>query len=277
MDKSQLKEFIKSKSIENIIAALSDTNMEVRTLAASALSKIGDKRAVNPLIAALNDITDYPVVAEPLQAPISSIDARGEAALALGKIGGKNAIEALKTATDTKTKQGYYRGLSVGEAVKKAHAELGIIDNSKEEDIENINESTSEEMLQKANELRDRGNIEEALEWAKRSADKDPSNGIAWMLIGILEVNRREVVSAIKAFVSAINADSSLKGSEPGSRLAVIYDHLGMKSALDDIRSSLTIAGLMLDPSAEREWKQLIAGIDLEKLQSAISLPKGKD
>lgn len=128
MNRSQVKELVDRKDIEGLIAALSDNNMDVRTAVADALGKIGDERAVNSLIAALNDTTDYPVFKEPLRVPCMPIDARGEAAIALGKIGGEAAIAALKAIADTSPKKGVYRGLSVGEAVEKALVELGAVD-----------------------------------------------------------------------------------------------------------------------------------------------------
>jgi HEAT repeat protein len=41
--------------VEPLIAALKDENSDVRQAAAKALGKIGDPRAVEPLIAALSD------------------------------------------------------------------------------------------------------------------------------------------------------------------------------------------------------------------------------
>ena len=127
-DKRRIRSLVERRDVEGLIAALTDRNMDIRTRAAEALGDIGDERAVEPLIRALNDTTDYPVFKVPLQVPCIPIDARGEAALALGKIGGKTAAEALQAVADTSPKKGHYRGLSVGEAVEKALAELGADD-----------------------------------------------------------------------------------------------------------------------------------------------------
>ena len=55
-----------------------------------------------------------------------------------------------------------------------------------------------------------------------------------------------------------------------GARLSIVYDRLGMRDALDDVGLSLTRAGLELDPSAKREWEQLVAGVDLGRLRATI-------
>jgi hypothetical protein len=113
-----------STAVPGLIAALADENMDVRRAVAAALGETGDNRAVQPLSAALNDLTDYPVIKRPLQVPSRPVDARVEAALALGSIGGDPAVEALRTAPGGDVK-GDYRGLSVSEAIDKALAQLG--------------------------------------------------------------------------------------------------------------------------------------------------------
>lgn len=123
-----LRELGDKRAVDSLITVLSDKNMDVRRAVAQALGELGDKKAVDSLIMVLNDTTDYLVIKEPLQVPSMPIDARIEAALALGKIGGEAAIEALKAVADTSKKQGYYRGLSLNEAVEKALAELGVGD-----------------------------------------------------------------------------------------------------------------------------------------------------
>ena len=73
------------RAVEPLIDALQDDAFaNVRGRAAEALGEIGDPRSVEPLIAALND-EDWLV--------------RGRAARALGKIGDLRAIEPLKKAS----------------------------------------------------------------------------------------------------------------------------------------------------------------------------------
>ena len=68
------------RAVEPLIEALRDSFSDVRYYAARALGEIRDSRVVEPLIEALRD-EDYEV--------------RGNAALALGKIGDKRAVEPL--------------------------------------------------------------------------------------------------------------------------------------------------------------------------------------
>lgn len=272
-DKKRIQDLIERKDVNGLVAELTDKSMDVRVSAAVALGDIGDKRAVEPLIRTLNDTTDYPVIWVPLQVPCIPIDARGEAALALGKIGGKAAVEALQAITDTNPEKGHYRGLSVNEAVKKALNELGIDKFEDETAPQNVSEKPDEDsrkMVKTASKLRTQRKLEEALEWAKRATDKDPSSGVAWMVTGQIYVDQRDVLSATRAFCTAVNVAPEFKGSEPGGRLAVVYDILGMREALNDVAASLTKAGVGLEPNVEREWEQLIASVDPEKLRAVI-------
>lgn len=66
-------------AVEPLIKALKDVNSEIRVKATSALGWIGDTRAVEPLIEALNDTTII----------------RSSAAAALGRIGDQRAVEPL--------------------------------------------------------------------------------------------------------------------------------------------------------------------------------------
>ena len=68
------------RAVEPLIAALKDAEWIVREAAAKALGKIGDTRAVEPLIAALKDQNSW---------------ARAAAAESLGKIGDPRAVELL--------------------------------------------------------------------------------------------------------------------------------------------------------------------------------------
>ncbi|GAI28035.1 unnamed protein product [marine sediment metagenome] len=43
-----------------------------------------------------------------------------------------------------------------------------------------------------------------------------------------------------------------------------------MREALNDVAASLTKAGVGLEPNVEREWEQLIASVDPEKLRAVI-------
>lgn len=73
-------ETIRSRAIAGLIRALSDTDSLVRSEAAVALGKLGDKRAFEPLIRALSDTDKY---------------VRKSAAMALGWLDGKRAVEPL--------------------------------------------------------------------------------------------------------------------------------------------------------------------------------------
>jgi alpha-glucoside transport system substrate-binding protein len=276
----RIRSLVERRDVQDLIVALTDKNMDVRTEAAKTLGDIGDERAVEPLITALNDTTDYPVFKVPLKVPCTPIDARGEAALALGKIGGDAAVEALLAVADTNPEKGVYRGLSVAEAVKRALSELGV-DASEvvvpKDPRESPERKSSEEMVKTADDLRWRGQLDEAMEWAVRATDTDPSNGYAWMEMGLIEVDRRDVVAATSVFVKAIDVDPKLKGSEPGARLAVVYDVLGMGEELKDVCASLDRAGLGLDPRAEREWEALVKTVDPGKLRAALGLETSEE
>ncbi len=82
-----------TRAIEPLIAALQDKEGDVRAAAAKALEKFGDSRAIEPLIAALQD---------------KEGDVRAAAAKALAKIGDDRAIEPLIAAlrdTDSKVRE----------------------------------------------------------------------------------------------------------------------------------------------------------------------------
>ncbi len=72
-------------AVEPLIAAPKDSSvgMAERQAAAQALGQVGDGRAVEPLIAALNDL---------------DLNLRSDAAEALGKLGDKRAVEPLAVA-----------------------------------------------------------------------------------------------------------------------------------------------------------------------------------
>ena len=123
---SSKKEGESNQKVDSLIDLLTDKDMDVRRKAAEELGEIGDVRAVAPLIKALKDTTDYPVFHKPLQVSCIPVDARVEAALALGKIGGNSATEALQEMSNISTKKGYYRGLTLSEAVTKALLELRV-------------------------------------------------------------------------------------------------------------------------------------------------------
>ncbi|MBN1159461.1 MAG: HEAT repeat domain-containing protein [Bacteroidales bacterium] len=122
--KAKIKKSVENKDVKSLISFLTDKNMDARRTAAEALGNLKDERAVEPLIQALKDTKDYPVVKLPLQVPALPIDARIEAALALGKIGGNRAFAALQEIKDKHTVKGYYRGLLFGEAIEKALSDL---------------------------------------------------------------------------------------------------------------------------------------------------------
>ena len=71
-----------SRAVEPLLATLKDSDVGVRHMAAYALGELKDRRAVGPLIAALRD---------------SSYFVRGMAAWALGELKDPRAVEPLKT------------------------------------------------------------------------------------------------------------------------------------------------------------------------------------
>jgi len=84
------------RAVEQIIETLNDKSLNVLCYATYALGKIGDKRAVTPLIDILlkKDFCTY-TNAKGSMFPEHSCDPRLEAAAALGKIKDKRAIQAL--------------------------------------------------------------------------------------------------------------------------------------------------------------------------------------
>ena len=84
------------RAVEQIIKTLNDKSLNVLCYAIYALGKIGDKRAVTPLIDILlkKDFCTY-TNAKDSMFPEHSCDPRLEAAAALGKIKDKRAIQAL--------------------------------------------------------------------------------------------------------------------------------------------------------------------------------------
>lgn len=154
LDKTGIKKLIEDQNIEGLISAMTNKNMDIRRMAAGALGTIGNDKAVKPLITALNDTTDYPVVKEPLQIPCMPIDARNEVALALGKIGGDEALEALQSAAASGNEEkGLYHGMTLKQAALKALSELGVGNRLNEGTIVDelkkgpINETVSDQAL----------------------------------------------------------------------------------------------------------------------------------
>src|SRR4030042_6695678 len=107
---SNIGELKANKDVEGLIDALKDKDPIVRGDAAEVLGKIGDSRAVEPLIEALKDIVEYialeslrrigePAV-EPLIKALKNKDTliRSGAARALGAIRDKRAVEPLTEA-----------------------------------------------------------------------------------------------------------------------------------------------------------------------------------
>jgi HEAT repeat protein len=81
--RKKIEKWIDKKKVQSLITSLDDDDIDVRYSAAQALGRIGDIRAVEPLIKAFgNDGDDEGV--------------RHSAAAALGTIGGNEAEKALK-------------------------------------------------------------------------------------------------------------------------------------------------------------------------------------
>ena len=105
-----IEELKANKDVQGLISALKDKDPMVRGDAAEVLGKIGDSRAVEPLIEALKDIVQFIAIEslrkigepaiEPLIKALKNKDTliRSGAAKALGKIGDKRAIESLTEA-----------------------------------------------------------------------------------------------------------------------------------------------------------------------------------
>jgi len=72
------------RAVEPLVKALNHKNFDVRRGAAEALGDIGDTRAVEPLIAVVNNSFEYSTV-------------RGEAIKALAKMGDTRAVRSLVT------------------------------------------------------------------------------------------------------------------------------------------------------------------------------------
>ena len=86
--KPNIEKLKEKKDVESLIKALQyKGDLDVRSEAVEAVGKIGDKRAVEPLIQALNDENKY---------------VREGAALALAEIGDKRAVEPLIQALNDK-------------------------------------------------------------------------------------------------------------------------------------------------------------------------------
>ncbi|MEH1861114.1 MAG: HEAT repeat domain-containing protein, partial [Nostoc sp.] len=97
---------VNSQMSQKLIAALKDSDFDVRGNAASALGKIGNAEAVQKLIAALKDSESY---------------VRGNAASALGKIGNAEAVPELIAAL--KDSDSYVRGNAASALGKIGNAE----------------------------------------------------------------------------------------------------------------------------------------------------------
>ena len=107
---SNIEELKANKDVEGLINALKDKDPMVRGDAAEVLGKIGDSRAVEPLIEALKDIVQFIAIeslkkigepaVEPLIKALKNKDTliRSGAARALGEIRDKIAVEPLTEA-----------------------------------------------------------------------------------------------------------------------------------------------------------------------------------
>ncbi len=94
-------------AVAALIPLIMHPDDEVGELAAKALGEIGDKRAVEPLIAALKDKTR---------------EVRRYAAVALGNLGDARAIEPLKEAENDSN---FYVRYNAGSALGKINQKLG--------------------------------------------------------------------------------------------------------------------------------------------------------
>ena len=105
-----------SPAVETLIRYLGSSYVNDYEAAVTALGEIGDRRAVEPLIAALADGAEYPRLDRGLDA---SGETRKAAAEALGKIGDACAVGPLIAALEDKDKR-------VGEAAAAALDQMGI-------------------------------------------------------------------------------------------------------------------------------------------------------
>jgi HEAT repeat protein len=83
---------MKSKAVKPLLKKLYDTDWQTRAIAAESLGRIGNKKAVQPLIKALGD----------RRFRDENRYVRGKAAEALGRIGDKSAVKYLEGALDEK-------------------------------------------------------------------------------------------------------------------------------------------------------------------------------
>lgn len=83
---------MKSKAVKPLLKKLYDTDWQTRAIAAESLGRIGNKKAVEPLIKALSD----------RRFRDENRYVRGKAAEALGRIGDKTAVKYLEKALDEK-------------------------------------------------------------------------------------------------------------------------------------------------------------------------------
>lgn len=90
--KQSVQSMEKNKDIEGLIENLNHRDINVRRQAAAALGRLGDLRAVEPLISIL---TDTSIVHE-----ADSLFLQGDVAKALGEIGDERAVKALESSMD---------------------------------------------------------------------------------------------------------------------------------------------------------------------------------
>ncbi len=90
--KLKVKIMERKQDVEGLIEALKHKDVDVRRKAAGALGRLGDARAVDPLIGILTD--SGIVLCE------DSLYLQGDVGRALGEIGDERAVEALESAAE---------------------------------------------------------------------------------------------------------------------------------------------------------------------------------
>ena len=90
--KPNVKKMERDKDLNGLIEALNHKDLDVRRKAAGALARLGDQKAVAPLIKILTDLYD-PEIGKGLYL-------LGDVASALGEIGDKRAVKPIKLALE---------------------------------------------------------------------------------------------------------------------------------------------------------------------------------
>lgn len=196
-------------AVPALIEALQDKGNPVtrRWQAAKALGAIKDARAVEPLIKAMSDESEF---------------VRRVAAESLGKLGDKRAIPVLKEALKDK---GWHVRRSAAEALKKLEieakqkgGEYPVADQKLQKKIPSRDIVVkSEKLYKKGIQLWREDEIDEAIETLREVVDKYPETnraGCALISIGKIYMGQSDYQEAIESFKEAIEKHPSSRYGE---------------------------------------------------------------